>query len=287
MGSMKKRLRAVVVRLLPRSAFALVLGSALVSAIVSAFVSPAAAQEKFGVILMHGKQSPPNDNKSGLPVIASTLQGQGHKVVVPSMPWGLGGWEKINVTVEQVFDMIDGYAAQLRAQGVQRIVVGGHSLGANVALSYAANRGNGIAGVVMAGPGHSPGYIYRSEAGRKSIDRAAELMRSGHGGDSYSGVDDNQGNIITMTTTVAVYISWLNPRGLASMDAQAPKLPASIPLFMAVAEKDPAFRRARTAYFDPAAKNPYSKYVTVGGDHATTPFAASKQIADWINGLPK
>jgi pimeloyl-ACP methyl ester carboxylesterase len=258
---------------------------AIVALACAAWSGPVAAQEKFGVILMHGKQSPSPD-KSGLSVIASTLQGQGHKVMTPSMPWGQGGWEKINVTVEQVFDMIDGYAAQLRAQGVQRIVVGGHSLGANMALSYAANRGN-VAGVVMAGPGHNPGYVYRSEAGKKSIDHAAELMRTGHGGDAYSGVDDNQGSNIAMRTTVAVYLSWLNPRGLASMDTQAPKLPASIPLLLVVSEKDPSFRRAKTAFYDPAAKNPYSKYVTVGGDHFLTPFAASKQIVDWINGLPK
>ncbi len=260
---------------------------ALTLLLASTFVTDAIAQEKFGVILMHGKQSSATDNGSGLPTIASTLQGQGHKVIVPSMPWSRGSWEKINVTVEQVFDMIDGYAAQLRSQGVQRIVVGGHSLGANIALSYAANRGN-VAGLVMAAPGHSPGYVYnRVEAGKKSIDHARELMRSGHGGDSYSGVDDNQGSSIRMGTTVVVYLSWLDPRGLASMDVQAPKLPASTPLLMVVGEKDPIFGRARTALFDPAAKNPYSKYVTVGADHVQTPFAASRQIVDWIGGLPK
>lgn len=44
------------------------------------------------------------------------------KVVVPSMPWGTGGWKKINVTPDQVFAMIDGSADQLRAQGARRIV---------------------------------------------------------------------------------------------------------------------------------------------------------------------
>jgi len=260
--------------------------AAVVALACAAWSGPTAAQEKFGIILMHGKGSPPNDNRSGLPVIASTLQSQGHKVLVPSMPWGAGGWEKINVTVEQVYDMIDGYAAQLRAQGVQRIVVGGHSLGANVALSYGAERGN-VAGIVMAGPGHNPRYVYRSDAGKKSIDRAAELMRSGHGGDTYTGVDDNQGTTLTMRTTVAVYLSWLSPRGHASMDVEAPKLSAAIPVFVAIAEKDPAFSRTKAAIYDPAARNPYSKYVTVGGDHAQTPFSASKQIVDWINGIPK
>ncbi|MBS0541038.1 MAG: alpha/beta hydrolase [Proteobacteria bacterium] len=254
--------------------------------LATTFHSETSAQEKFGIILMHGKQSPPTDNRSGLPTIASTLQGHGHKVIMPAMPWSQGGWEKISVTVEQVFDMLDGYAAQLRSQGAQRIVIIGHSLGANIGLSYAANRGN-VAGLVMAAPGHSPGFVYRSDSGKKSIDRAAELMRSGHGADSYSGIDNNQGTSFTIGTTVAVYLSWLNPRGLASMDAQAPKLPASTALLMVVGEKDPVFGRAKAALYDPAAKNPYSKYVTVGADHVQTPFAASKQIVDWIDGLPK
>lgn len=251
-------------------------------------VGPGAkAQEKFGIILMHGKDASPSDNRSGLTVIASQLQGQGHKVLTPAMPWAAGGWEKISVTVQQVYDMIDGYAAQLRAQGVQRIVIGGHSLGANIALSYAVNRGN-VAGVVMAGPGHSPGFVYRfNEAGKKAIDHAAELVRSGKESESVTGIDDNQGTSLRISTTAAVYVSWLNPRGLASMDAQAPKLPPSIPLLLVIGEKDPAFSRAKTAYYDPAAKNPYSRYVVVGANHFQTPFAASKQIVDWINGLPR
>lgn len=269
--------------LLSRLAVALFLGLIVHG---SAPSGQAWAQEKLGVILMHGKQSTASDSRSGLPSIASTLKGAGHVVILPSMPWSTGSWEKINVTVDQVFDQLDAYAAQLRAQGATRIVVGGHSLGANIALSYAVERAT-VAGVVMAGPGHSPNGLYRTDAGKKSIDRAAELVRSGHGADSFSGVDSNQGSNITMTTTVAVYASWMNPRGKASMNFQAPRLPAGIPLFMAVAEKDPAFAYAKSAYFDPAAKNPYSKFVTVGGDHVTTPFAASKQIVDWINGLPK
>ena len=49
----------------------------------------------------------------------------------------------------------------LRSQGAARIVVAGQSLGANIALSYAVERGN-VAAVVMAAPGHNPGFLYRS-----------------------------------------------------------------------------------------------------------------------------
>lgn len=270
-----------------RKAGAALVGLTLAVSAGIAAPRPAKAQDKIGVILMHGKQGSATDSRSGLPSIAASLHSSGDLAVVPSMPWSGGGWESIKITVDQAFDLIDGYAAQLRSQGAARIVVGGHSLGANIALSYAVERGN-VAGVVMAGPGHSPGGLYRvSESFRKALDHAVELVKAGQGGQSFSGPDSNQGSTITMSTTAAAYVSWMNPRGKASMDAQAPRLPASIPLMLVIGEKDPSFGRANSAWYDPAAKNPYSKYVVVGADHFTTPFAASKQIVDWINGLPR
>lgn len=255
--------------------------------LLALLAGPVQAEDKLGIILMHGKQGSATSSATGLPSIASTLQGQGHKVLTPSMPWSAGSWEHIRITVEQAHELIDGYAAQLRSQGATRIVVGGHSLGANVALSYAVERGN-VAGVVMMAPGHSPGGLYRtSEAFRKALEHAAELVRSGQGETSFSGPDNNQGNSVTLSTTAAAYVSWMSPRGKGSMDAEAPKLPASIPVFLVIGEKDPSFSRAKSAWYQPAAKNPYSKYVEVGADHLTTPFSAAKQIVEWIDGLPR
>jgi pimeloyl-ACP methyl ester carboxylesterase len=254
-------------------------------AVVLGMAAAAAAQGTTGVILMHGKQSSPNT--AGLSDIASKAQAAGMKVVVPSMPWGSGGWEKINVTPDQVFAMIDGYASQLRAQGAQRIVVGGQSLGANVALAYAVARQN-VAGVVMAAPGHSPGGSYRNNPSiKEAVDRAMQLVQSGQASQSFSGPDDNQGNSIRMSTTAGVYASWLNPRGQASMPAQAPLLPANIPVMLIIGTKDPNFNFAEANIYKPAAKNPYSRYLVIdGGDHRNTDQAASQRIVDWIKGLP-
>ena len=219
--------------------------------------------------------------------IASALQDTGDLTIVPLMPWSSGGWESIKTTVDQAFDLIDGYAAQLRSQGATRIVVGGHSLGANIALSYAVERGN-VAGVVMAGPGHSPGGLMQSsEAARRTLEHARELVKAGQGDASLSGPDSNQGNTITLSTTAAAYASWMNPRGKAAMEAQAPRLPAGVPLLMIVGDRDPAYGHARSSWYAPAARNPYSRYITVNADHFATPAVASKQIIDWINGLPR
>jgi pimeloyl-ACP methyl ester carboxylesterase len=237
-----------------------------------------------GVLLMHGKQSRPGT--PGLNDISSKLSGIGAKVLVPSMPWEGQGWERISVTVEQVHAMIDGYVAQLRGQGARRIVVGGQSLGANVALSYAVARQN-VAAVVMLAPGHNPAYVNRTYPdAREQLDKAGALVSAGQGAQPFRGTDDNQGSKLTINTNAAAYQSWMNPRGPASMPAQAPQLPASIPLLLVIGNQDPAFGMAEANIYKPAARNPYSKYIVVNAGHRDADFAASAQVASWIGGLP-
>lgn len=251
-----------------------------------ALSASALAQDKLGVIILHGKQGTPTGNQ-GLSVIASNLQAAGHKVVQPAAPWGRGAWETINVTVEETLTQLDDYAAQLRAQGATRIVVIGHSLGACVGLAYAVERGN-LAGLVMLAPGHNPAGRYRSnDKARKDIDHARALVEQGKGKETMTGSDANQGSNITMSVHAAVYYSWQNPAGLASMPHEAPRLPASTPLLMVVGEKDPMHDRAEGLIYKPAAKNPYSRYVTNGASHFETPMAAAKVTTDWVLGLPR
>jgi pimeloyl-ACP methyl ester carboxylesterase len=248
--------------------------------------APADAQDRIGVIFLHGKQGSPQQTQ-GLGVITSSLESAGAKVVAPSMPWSAGGWDNVKVTLEQVFAQLDAQAAALRSQGAGRLVVGGHSLGADVALAFAVARGN-LAGLVMAAPGHQPGGAYRNNASiRAAVDRARALVEQGRGNDAFSGPDSNQGTSFTVSTTAAAYYSWMNPQGLAAMEVQAPRLPATTPLFLVIGRKDPFFERAEKLVYRPAAKNPYRKYVVVEADHVQTPFAAAKQISDWILGLPR
>jgi pimeloyl-ACP methyl ester carboxylesterase len=246
----------------------------------------ALAQDKLGVIILHGKQGYPGQNK-GLSVIASNLQSAGLKVVQPAAPWGRGAWETINVTVEEALAQLDGYANQLRAQGATRIVVIGHSLGACTGLAYAVERGT-LAGLVMLAPGHDPARRYQgSDKARQDVDRARALVQQGKGNETMTGSDINQGASIIMSVRAAVYYSWQNPNGLASMTYEAPRLPAATPLLMVVGEKDPMYGRADGLIYKPAAKNPYSRYVTNGAGHADTPWAAAKVTTDWVLGLPR
>ncbi len=258
----------------------------LVAALTALAVQPAAAQCTTGVILMHGKGGD-FSHSAGLRDISGTLESAGCKTALPSwLPWSRGAWDNVHMTMQQVFEQLDQEAAKLRAKGATRIVIGGQSLGANVALSYAVERGN-LAGVFLLAPGHQPGHFYQKDKSiHEAVDKARALKKAGKGSDSFRGPDENQGATLTLSTTVDVYLSWMSPGGPANMIRRAPMLPATTPIFVAVARDDPFFANAERLVYKPAAKNPYSKYVVVGGGHMTTDMAASKQTSDWIKGLP-
>jgi hypothetical protein len=140
----------------------------------------------------------------------------------------------------------------------------------------------------MLAPGHNPAAAYRSsDKVRADVDRARGLVEKGRGNDTINGADSNQGSNITMSVRAAVYYSWQNPNGVASMPVEAPRLPPATALLMVVGEKDPAHGRAEGQLYRPAAKNPYSRYVTNGANHFETPMAAAKVVTDWVNGLPR
>lgn len=245
------------------------------------------AQGTTGLVYMNGKQGP--QNTPGSNDIAARAAAAGIPVVVPAMPWGRGRWESIAVAPEQAFDLIDGAVAQLKAQGVQRVVVGGQSLGANIALAYAVARPGAVAGVVMASPGHNPQASYgRNATVKADVDQACRLANAGQGGQPFSGADENQGNSVRLSTTAGVYCAWLNPRGRASMPVNAAQVPASLPVLVVIGTKDPSFGFTEANIYWPASKNPYSRYIAVeGGTHGNTDYAASQRIVDWIKGLPR
>jgi esterase/lipase len=269
--------------MLRRTAWAVLAGGLLA---VLAMGSPARAQGDIGVVLMHGKQGTAG-KPPGMADIAGKLRAAGIKVTTPEMPWAGGRWERIDVTVEQVFDQIDGAIAQLKAQGARRIVVGGHSLGGNIALSYAVARRN-VAGVVMLSPGHAPGFFYsRSAEFRSALEKARAMVQAGQGNESFSGPDDNQGRTFTVSTTAQIYASWMSPMGLANMTRQAPNLPSTIPVLVTMGKSENALANTQAQIYQPAARHPYSQFIAVNGDHLGAVDSAASDAVAWIKGLPQ
>src|ERR1700744_2172761 len=118
-------------------------------ALVSALPSPGAAADTrhtgVGVVYLDGKGSWPGALDGG---ILSALRDEGALVATPEMPWSFH--LRYDATYDQAMAEIDAVIAGLQAKGARRIVLIGHSLGANAAIGYAARRPNltELAGVV-------------------------------------------------------------------------------------------------------------------------------------------
>jgi pimeloyl-ACP methyl ester carboxylesterase len=246
----------------------------------------AGRSERLGVILLHGKLDDPLERRAGLDMLAANLLAAGHAIALPSMPWSDRGWLTIDRDVPTSLAMIDRLATQLMLHGARRIVLVGHSLGADVALSYAVSRRD-VAGLVMAAPSHTPAAAVACDAGaRSALERARTLVAEGHGDDPFIGPDGVQETGRMLVTRAAVYLSWMDPEGLAEMSVQAPRLPASIPLMLVIGRRDPADGQAERAVWS-AARHPYSRCLPVGAEASTTPRVAQAAIQDWIDGLPR
>lgn len=247
---------------------------------------PAVAQSDIGVVLMHGKQAMPGQ-PPGMTSLESELQRRGIKVISPRMPWSGSDWQRINVTIEGAHALIDAQAAELRSRGARRIVVAGHSIGANVALSYAVAHPE-VAAVVMISPGHSPAFSARTMPDyAAALDKAAALVQSGHGTQAFTGPDNNQGRKFEVSTTAEIYLSWMSPRRAGNMANQAPLLSERVPVLVMIGDSDPAAPITESSIFRPAAKHSYSKYLPVSGDHGSAIANSVGQIAAWVAGLPQ
>jgi pimeloyl-ACP methyl ester carboxylesterase len=267
-------------------ALALARGLAALAALFSASGAAGAAPETnlrgFGIVYLHGKAAWPGALNGG---ILGALEDEGALVATPEMPWSFH--RRYAATYDQAMNEIDAAVADLKAKGATRIVVIGHSLGANAAIGYAA-RHPGLAGVVALAPGHLPEEDPMRSFVADAVARAKQLIAAGQGNEVQTFPDMAQGLPLVAHATPVVYLSMFDPDGPAVIPKNAAAMGAAaapVPLLWVVGRLDPIDRRGPQYAFDAAAKNPKSKYIEVFAGHLTTPLAARKQVVDWINSL--
>jgi len=273
--------------------FAVILSRApaFIVAIVVAFVAPlltpagyatAADLQGLGVVYLHGKGGWPGAMNGG---ILAALESEGAIVARPEMPWSFQ--RRYAATYDEAMAEIDGVVAGLKAKGARRIVLIGHSLGANAAIGYAARHPD-LAGVVALAPGHLPESGDMRSFVAAAVARARQLIAAGQGNVPQTFPDMAQGIPLTATATPIVYLSMFDPDGPAVIPKKLAAIAAAsrpVPLCWVVGKLDPIDRRGPDYAFNAVAKNPKSKYIEVFAGHLTTPLVASRQVVDWINAL--
>ena len=251
---------------------------AIVAGLSFAATAQTANLHGVGVIYLHGKGAWPGAADGG---ILSTLAEEGALVATPEMPWSFK--RKYGATYEQAMAEIDAAAAGLKAKGATRIVVMGHSLGANAAIGYAARHPD-LAAVVALAPGHLPEAEGLRSHTKEAIAEAKQLVAAGQGDVPRRFPDMAQGIPLTATATPLVYLSMFDPDGPAVIPKNAEAM-GPVPLLWVVGTLDPIARRGPDYAFKYGAKNPKSRYIEVFAGHLTTPLAARGQVVEWINSL--
>jgi dienelactone hydrolase len=178
-----------------------------------------AQPKETGVVVMHGKWG--GIDKYITP-IAGALGGAGYRVANIEMPWSKA--RMYDVDYGAAMKEIDAAVAKLKADGAKRIVVLGHSLGANAALGYAATR-DGLSGVIGLAPGHSPERFQKLAS---SVAKAKAIVAEGKGDSTANFEDINGGQTRNVSVRARIYVSYFDPAGPAVMPNNAARLKAPL-----------------------------------------------------------
>jgi pimeloyl-ACP methyl ester carboxylesterase len=241
--------------------------------------TPAAAAglQGVGVVFLHGKGVWSGAFDGGIP---AALEAEGAVTASPEMPWSF--LRMYGATYDDAMREIDTAVAGLKGRGATRIVVIGHSLGANAAIGYAGRR-PGIAAVVAISPGHLPETSEMRARTASAIVEARALAATGEKS-KHVWPDRVQGIPTLATASPGVYLSMFDPDGPAVIPKNAAAL-HGVPLLWVVGESDPIFTRGREYAFERAPRNPRSRYIAVPAGHLSAPSVARSQVVEWVRSL--
>jgi pimeloyl-ACP methyl ester carboxylesterase len=235
-----------------------------------------------GIVMMHGKGGNPDRVIDGL---VAALRAQGAKVIAPRMPWtGKNGRpDSYETTYQDAVAEVDRHVTALRGEGLSRIVVAGQSLGANVAIGYAAKHGRGLVGVMAIAPGHTPDRMNKGILD-EGLAKARRLRAAGKGAQPIQLPDFNQGPTFEVRATPDAYVTFFDPAGPAVIPKNAAAMPA-MPFLWVIGQDDKLLRAGPKYAFEMAPRHPKSRYVVVPGNHRDTPNSARGPIIEWLKSL--
>ena len=253
--------------------------AALLFTLIPALLPAAQADEpaEIGIVLMHGKWGEPNRH---IDQLADSLRRAGFQVLTPEMPWS--GFRSYDRPYDMAMSEIERALDQLKVNGAKRFIVAGHSLGANAALAYGAHHA-GLMAVIAVAPGHTPELPDSRNRFATTLEQAKSMVASGHGAETVSFSDMNQGRMKGMSLPADIFVSYFDPDGLANMPMNAALQRA--PVLVVEGSDDRLSQRGEDYIFNHLPNDPRNRYLLVNAGHLETPTVAKGDIVEWVNGL--
>lgn len=241
-----------------------------------------AADAKVGIVILHGKLAPPNNNVISPLTIA--LEREGVQVSNPEMPWSKS--RQYNKNYAGAIAELDGAVTELKKKGAEKIFVAGHSFGANIALNYATQ--SKIAGVLALSPGQIPQHPDFAKFVKEDLAKAKKLIGEGRGEETqrFADVDLNAGGTFTTVMSAKNYVSYFDPDGSANMEISAASIKPGTPLLVVTANRELApLKDVGNKIFARAPSHPGSKHLIIDSTHLKVPTDAAREIVAWIKAL--
>ncbi|MBM3599615.1 MAG: alpha/beta hydrolase [Alphaproteobacteria bacterium] len=239
------------------------------------------AERSIGVVLLHGKLGATADDVEGL---AAALTDAGLTVSTPDMAWS--ALRRFDVTIDLALDEIAREIAAMRTAGVSRVVLAGYSMGANIALAFAARR-SGIDGLIVLGPGFMPERAGFRSGVAEAVAEARRNERAGQGRVIGRYLDYGyDGYTYPIDASAASYLSYYAPDGMAVMPANAALMRTALPVLWVVGERDVVAERDRSYAYDLLPPHPRSSFLIIDAGHLDTPRQAAPALIKWLREAP-
>jgi len=236
-----------------------------------------AADTGIGIVSIHGKWGRPPGP------LASYLDRSGYRVTSPNMPWS--GSRLYDADYDAAIEQLHQEVLRLRQDGARKVVLIGHSFGANGAIAYMTRYQDADA-IVLLAPGHVAEGMYRGGRTRATVEQARQLVADNHADERLSFIDPNSGNRSRgMSTTAKIYLSYFDPDGLANMPKSAGLIPVSIPVLCVMSAEDSIFRLGHSYVFDKFKPNDKSVYIESQASHLATPDASTADVMRFLQSL--
>lgn len=238
-------------------------------------IKPINNGNKIGVVLMHGKGSDGHSVES----LGYSLSSAGVQYITPDLPWHK--YRIYDKTFQESLLEIQGYVEKLKAKGVKKVFVAGHSLGAVVAAGYGRHIGD-INGIILLAPGHFTGRQGWQNKFGEGLEQAKNMIKAEKGSNKATFKDRSSGRSVSRYITANIYKSWFGDGDIEFVDNMKNLKKGVSVLYIAASQDKIRGTKDREYAFDFAPENSKNKWIEINSSHLDTPAKSGVIVVDWL-----